>query len=172
MSLDLIILGELKRKKQHIGEMRRDLRNRNIYKVVRFSLGTLYKQIKELERKGYVIGEKREQKGREIIVYSVTSKGIEFFQKILEDRMKLYETNIFIDINELIVNFEFINKKDQLRYFDYIKDGLEKKRQKFFENENFVSYTDKMIFRQQIKVINALKEWIMEEKNKILLDQN
>lgn len=172
MSLDLIILGELKRKKQHIGEMRRDLRNRNIHKVVRFSLGTLYKQIKELERKGYVIGEKREQKGREIIVYSVTSKGIDFFQKILEDRMKLYETNIFIDINELIVNFEFINKKDQLRYFDYIKDGLEKKRQKFFENENFVSYTDKMIFRQQIKVMNALKEWIMEEKNEILLDQN
>lgn len=172
MSLDLIILGELKRKSQHIGEMRRNLKNKNIHKVIHFNLGTLYKQIKKLQEKEYVIGEKRKQRGKEIIVYSVTLKGVEFFQKILEDRVKLYETNIFIDINELIVNFEFINKKDQLRYFDYIKDGLEKKTQKFFENENFVSYTDKMIFRQQIRVINALKEWIMEEKNGILLDQN
>ena len=172
MSLDLIILGNLKRKSQHIGEMRRNLKNKYIHKVIRFSLGTLYGKIKELERKEYVIGEKKEQKGQEIIVYSITSEGEKFFERVLEGRIKHYEPNIFIDINELIVNFEFINKKDQLKYFDYIKDELEKKKQKFYQNKNLVSYIDKMIFRQQIKVINALEEWIVEEKNEILLEKN
>lgn len=172
MSLDLIILGELKRKSQYIGEMRRDLKNKNIHKVIRFSLGTLYKKIKELEKKEYVIGEKTKKKDNDIVLYSITSKGAEFFKEMLEIRMKNYETNIFIDINELIVNFEFINQKNRLEYFDYIKDELEEKRQKLYKNKNFVSYTDKMIFRQQIKVINALKEWIIEEKNEILLEKN
>lgn len=172
MSLDLIILGNLKQKPQHIGEMRRNLKNKYIHKVIRFSLGTLYDKIKELERKEYVIGEKKEQKGQEIIVYSITSEGEKFFERILGERIRHYEPNIFIDINELIVNFDFINKKDQLKYFDYIKDELEKKKQKFYQNKNLVLYIDKMIFRQQIKVINALEEWITEEKNEILLEQN
>lgn len=172
MSLDLIILGELKRKSQYIGEMKKDLKNKNIHKVIRFSLGTLYKKIKELEKKEYVIGEKIKKKGNDIVLYSITPKGADFFKETLEIKMKNYETNIFIDINELIVNFEFINKKDQLEYFDYIKDKLEEKRQKLCKNKNFLSYTDKMIFRQQIKVINALEEWIIEEKNEILLEQN
>ena len=171
MSLYLVMLWELKRKPQHIGEMKRNLKNKNIHKVIRFTLGSMYMKVKEFEKKEYVVGEKREEKGKEIIVYSITPKGINFFEKVLHGRFFHYETNIYVDANELIVNFEYINKKDQLNYLDEIKNELGKKKEKLYQNKNFVSCTDKMIFRQQIKVISALEEWIEDEKNEILADK-
>lgn len=172
MNLDLIILGELKRKSQYIGEMKRDLKSKNIHKVIPLKLETFYKKIKELEEKEYVIGEKKEKKGNDIIIYSITPKGVDYFEDMISLKTKYYETNVFISINDLIVNFEFVNKEERLKYFNNIKEEIKKKKQKLYENKNFVSYTDKMIFRQQAKIIKALEEWIIEEQNEILSEEN
>lgn len=170
-SLDLVVLGALKEKPQYAGEIITNLKSRNIHKVMRFSLTTIYKEVVTLEKEGYVIGsDVPREKGQDIRIYTITEKGKEFFDEIMKLRLEKHHIEIAVNINDLIINLSFIEVKERLKYIEYIKQNILEAKQKLYIDKTIESYADKLIFTQQEKLLNALEEWIIEVEDEILMN--
>ena len=168
-NLDIVILGALKEKPQCIGEIQRNIKNRNIHKIAHFSLTNVYSTMKKLEIDGLVIGENKRRGNRtDIIIYNITKSGEKYFEEAIEGRCKNPQLNIFTDINYLIVNMEFIDDEKKIEYYKNIKNKIIEKKDSIIKSKVNKSYVDELIIKQQIKLLNALEEWIEEAKEDIV----
>ena len=162
-SLDLIILGALKEKPQYAGEIQGNLKKRKIHKMIHFNLGTIYKKAVELEKDGYIKGKNvQREKGSDLRVYSITKEGERYFEEIVQLRSKKPLLNIYVDINDLILTFEFVEQEKRILYFRRIREEISKEKDKLYLNRDFNSYIDELLYKQQEKLLNALEEWLKE----------
>ena len=98
-TIDLIVLGMLKKEPLSAYDLQKLVEYRNISKWVKISTPSIYKKVIQLEEKGYISSHiEREGKMPEKSVYSLTEKGKRQFEKLMLE-ISCKPINIFLDFN-------------------------------------------------------------------------
>ena len=137
-TIDLIVLGMLKKEPLSAYDLQKLVEYRNISKWVKISTPSIYKKVIQLEEKGYISSHiEKEGKMPEKSVYSLTEKGKQQFVRVLAYRAR----------KEL--------KK-------YLEENIALKKSK-----EDIPVTGMAVLRQQYTLAEAIEEWIASLKKEI-----
>lgn len=169
-TIDLIVLGMLKKEPMGAYDLQKLVEYRNISKWVKISTPSIYKKVIQLEEKGYIVSHtEKEGKMPEKAVYSLTEKGEREFEKLMVE-ISRKPVNIFLDFNAVIVNLENMPPDSQRECLDNIENGV--KQLKTYleenialkENDTDVPATGMAVLRQQYVLAQAIEEWVQSLK--------
>ena len=169
-TIDLIVLGILKKQPLGAYDLQKLVEYRNISKWVKISTPSIYKKVIQLEEKGYIVSRiEKEGQMPEKAVYSLTEKGEQQFEKLM-DELSCKPVNIFLDFNAVIVNLENIpleNRRKCLKNIDnsvkqlkiYLENNINLK-----ENDTDIPVTGMAVLQQQYVLAQAIEEWLESVK--------
>lgn len=169
-TIDLIVLGMLKKEPMGAYDLQKLVEYRNISKWVKISTPSIYKKVIQLEEKGYIVSHtEKEGKMPEKAVYSLTEKGEQEFEKLMVE-ISRKPINIFLDFNAVIVNLENMPPESQRECLDNIENSV--KQLKTYleenialkENDTDVPATGMAVLRQQYVLAQAIEEWVKSLK--------
>ena len=107
-TIDLIVLGMLKKESLSAYDIQKLVEYRNISKWVKISTPSIYKKVLQLEEKGFITGNiVKEGKMPEKVIYSLTDSGEQQFEKLMME-IASKPIQIFLDFNAVIVNLDSI----------------------------------------------------------------
>lgn len=165
-TIDLIVLGILKKEPMSAYDIQKLVEYRNISKWVKISTPSIYKKVIQLEEKGYISSHmEKEGKMPEKAVYSLTEKGKQQFEKLMIE-ISCKPVNIFLDFNAVIVNLESMTKEKQQECLDNIESSMETLKAYLEENIALkegcsdVPVTGMAVLKQQYLLAQAIEEWI------------
>ena len=128
-TIDLIVLGMLKKQPLSAYDIQKLVEYRNISKWVKISTPSIYKKVIQLEGKGLIKSRsEREGKMPEKAVYSLTRTGEAAFEELMLE-ISSRPVNIFLDLNAVIVNLESMPHEKQ-QECTVCRDSVEKYRSK------------------------------------------
>ena len=172
-TIDLIVLGMLKRESLSAYDIQKLVEYRNISKWVKISTPSIYKKVIQLEEKGLITSyTEKDGKMPEKAVYTLTDAGKEEFEKLMLE-ISCKPINIFLDFNAVIVNLESMSKESQKECLANIENNMNMLKTYLEENialkENApdVPTTGMAVLRQQFLLVQAIKEWITELKKEL-----
>ena len=172
-TIDLIVLGMLKRESLSAYDIQKLVEYRNISKWVKISTPSIYKKVIQLEEKGLITSHtEKDGKMPEKAVYTLTDAGKEEFEKLMLE-ISCKPINIFLDFNAVIVNLESMLKESQKECLDNIENNMNMLKTYLEENialkENApdVPATGMAVLRQQFLLVQAIEEWITELKKEL-----
>ncbi len=165
-TIDLIVLGMLKRESLSAYDIQKLVEYRNISKWVKISTPSIYKKVIQLEEKGLITSRtEKEGKMPEKAVYSLTDAGNEEFEKLMLE-ISCKPINIFLDFNAVIVNLESMTQERQRECLDNIESNINVMKTYLEENialkENIpdIPATGMAVLHQQVLLVQAIEEWI------------
>ena len=170
VTIDLIVLGMLKKEELSAYDIQKLVEYRNISKWVKVSTPSIYKKVLQLEQKG-LVSSRTEKEGNmpEKAVYSLTENGETEFEKLMHELSKK-PIHMFLDFNAVIVNLESMPKEAQKECLDEIEMNIEillnylEENQKWKEKAKDVPATGMAVLRQQLMLAQAIKAWIADLK--------
>ncbi|MDE5964037.1 MAG: PadR family transcriptional regulator, partial [Eubacterium sp.] len=123
-TIDLIVLGMLRRESLSAYDIQKLVEYRNISKWVKISTPSIYKKVIQLEEKG-LITSRTEKDGKmpEKAVYTLTDAGKEEFEKLMFE-ISCKPINIFLDFNAVIVNLESMSKESRKECLGNIENNI------------------------------------------------
>lgn len=169
-TIDLIVLGMLKKESLSAYDIQKLVEYRNISKWVKISTPSIYKKVIQLEEKGLITSHtEKEGKMPEKSVYTLTDAGKEEFEKLMLE-ISCKPINIFLDFNAVVVNLESMSKERQKECLDniernmnvlktYLKENLALK-----ENVSDVPAMGMAVLHQQFLLVQTIEKWIAELK--------
>ncbi len=173
-TIDLIVLGMLKRESLSAYDIQKLVEYRNISKWVKISTPSIYKKVIQLEEKGLITSRaEKEGKMPEKAVYSLTDAGNEEFEKLMLE-ISCKPINIFLDFNAVIVNLESMEKEQQRECLDNIESNINvlksylEENMDLKENATDVPATGMAVLHQQFRLVQAIEEWIRALKEELL----
>ena len=173
-TIDLIVLGMLKRESLSAYNIQKLVEYRNISKWVKISTPSIYKKVIQLEEKGFITSRmEKEGKMPEKAVYSLTDAGNEEFEKLMLE-ISCKPINIFLDFNAVIVNLESMEKEQQRECLDNIESNINVLKSYFEENVDLkenapdIPATGMAVLHQQFRLVQAIEEWIRALKEELL----
>ena len=173
-TIDLIVLGMLKRESMSAYDIQKLVEYRNISKWVKISTPSIYKKVIQLEEKGFITSRtEKEGKMPEKAVYSLTNAGNEEFEKLMLE-ISCKPINIFLDFNAVIVNLESMEKEQQRECLDNIESNINVLKSYLEENVDLkenapdVPATGMAVLHQQFRLVQAIEEWIRALKEELL----
>ena len=172
-TIDLIVLGMLKRESMSAYDIQKLVEYRNISKWVKISTPSIYKKVIQLEEKG-LITSRTEKVGKmpEKAVYSLTDAGNEEFERLMIE-ISCKPINIFLDFNAVIVNLESMAKEQQRECLNHIESNINVLKSYLEENismkENApdIPATGMAVLHQQFLLVQTIEEWIATLKKKL-----
>lgn len=165
-TIDLIVLGMLKKEPMSAYDIQKLVEYRNISKWVKISTPSIYKKAIQLEKKGLIKGETvKEGKMPEKAVYSLTEAGEAEFERLMFE-IASKPISIFLDFNAVIVNLDSLPPEKQkmcvaeieenIRTLKaYLKENIAQK-----ENKPDIPATGMAVLRQQFVLVEAIEAWI------------
>ena len=165
-TIDLIVLGILKKEPMSAYDIQKLVEYRNISKWVKISTPSIYKKAIQLEEKGLIRSEiVKEGKMPEKAIYSLTEAGEAEFERLMFE-IAAKPINIFLDFNAVIVNLESLPPEKQKTCIaekeqnvsvlkSYLEDNIREK-----ENEPSIPATGMAVLRQQYVLVEAIQAWI------------
>ena len=171
-TIDLIVLGMLKKEALSAYDIQKLVEYRNISKWVKISTPSIYKKVIQLEEKGYISSNiVKEGKMPEKAIYSLTEAG----EKQLENLMfeiSAKPVQIFLEFNAVIVNLDALSPKNQMKCLtdieanvktlkSYLEENLKAK-----ENVPEIPQTGLSVLHQQFVLAQSIETWIEELKLK------
>ena len=171
-TIDLIVLGMLKKEALSAYDIQKLVEYRNISKWVKISTPSIYKKVIQLEEKGYISSNiVKEGKMPEKAIYSLTEAG----EKQLENLMfeiSAKPVQIFLDFNAVIVNLDALSPENQMKCLtdieanvktlkSYLEENLKAK-----ENVPEIPQTGLSVLHQQFVLAQSIETWIEELKLK------
>lgn len=170
-TIDLIVLGMLKRESLSAYDIQKYVEYRNISKWVKISTPSIYKKVIQLEEKGLITSH-TEKNGKmpEKAVYSLTDAGIKEFEKLMFE-ISCKPVNIFLDFNAVIVNLENMPKAQQKNCLDNIEKNIKTLKSYLKENMDLKETAPGIpamgiaVLRQQFLLVQAIEEWIASLKH-------
>lgn len=172
-TIDLIVLGMLKKEPLSAYDLQKLVEYRNISKWVKISTPSIYKKVIQLEEKGYISSHiEREGKMPEKSVYSLTEKGKRQFEKLMLE-ISCKPINIFLDFNAVIVNLDSMPRERQQECLDNIESSMEVLKKYLEENialkksKEDIPVTGMVVLQQQYTLAEAIEEWIASLKKEI-----
>lgn len=165
-TIDLILLGILKKESLSAYDIQKTVEYRNISKWVKISTPSIYKKVLQLEEKG-LITSRIEKYGKmpEKAVYSLTADGEKEFETLMLE-IAAKPINIFLDFNAVIVNLDELsseNQKNCLEHIGYnIKTLKNYLKKNINEKENIPSIpkTGMAVLHQQYVLAQTIETWI------------
>ena len=146
-TIDLIVLGILKKEPMGAYDIQKLVEYRNISKWVKISTPSIYKKAIQLEEKGFIKGEiVKEGKMPEKAVYSLTDEGEKEFVKLMMETAS--KQSCIASIEE---NIEILKT--------YLEENLREK-----ENDPEIPKTGMAVLQQQIVLADAIEKWIISLK--------
>lgn len=165
-TIDLIVLGILKKESLSAYDIQKLVEYRNISKWVKISTPSIYKKVIQLEEKGYVKSTMvKEGKMAEKAVYSLTETGKQAFEALMLE-IASKPIHIFLDLNAVIVNLSSLTPENQTLCLTRIKKNV--KILKAYLEENIhtkehipeIPETGMAVLRQQFILAQAIETWI------------
>lgn len=170
-TIDLIVLGMLKKEALSAYDIQKLVEYRNISKWVKISTPSIYKKVIQLEEKGYISSSiVKEGKMPEKAVYSLTEAG----EKQLENLMfeiAAKPIQIFLDFNAVIVNLDALSPENQMKCLTNIEANVKTLKSYLEENlqakENIpeIPQTGLAVLQQQFVLTQAIETWIESLKS-------
>lgn len=169
-TIDLIVLGILKKKALSAYDIQKLVEYRNISKWVKISTPSIYKKVLQLEGKGYIKSDIKEGKMAEKAVYSLTDAGDKEFQRLMLE-IAAKPIRIFLDFNAVIVNLTSLSMEEQKVCLASIEDNI--KTLKSYIEENIdrkeglpeIPETGMAVLQQQLILAEAIEAWIANLKD-------
>ena len=169
-TIDLIVLGILKKESLSAYVIQKIVEYRNISKWVKISTPSIYKKVIQLEKKGYMKGDVvKEGNMAEKTVYSLTEAGEKQFEKLMLE-IASKPVRIFLDFNAVIVNLDSLPKEKQKSCLTEIENNMETLKGYIEENISLKEHlpeipkTGMAVLEQQLILAQALETWIEELK--------
>lgn len=165
-TIDLIVLGILKKDSLSAYDIQKLVEYRNISKWVKISTPSIYKKVIQLEGKGLIKGTTvKEGNMAEKAVYSLTDKGEQEFQKLMME-IAAKPIQIFLDFNAVIVNLDSLSRELQKSCLQdiaentrilksYIEENLAMKK-----NIPDIPETGIAVLQQQLILAQSMEAWI------------
>ena len=144
-TIDLIVLGILKKESMSAYDIQKLVEYRNISKWVKISTPSIYKKVIQLEEKGYI-----------------TSTQVK--------EISLKPIHIFLDFNAVIVNLDSLSRENQKVCLANIEDNIKTLKSYLEENQNLkknapeIPETGMAVLEQQLILIQAIETWIASMK--------
>ena len=172
-TIDLIVLGMLKKQALSAYEIQKLVEYRNISKWVKISTPSIYKKVIQLEEKGLLQSVPvREKNMPEKAVYSLTASGEQEFERLMQE-ISIQPIRIFLDFNAVIVNLDSVSSEMQTSCIaaieknvqdlkSYLEGNLREK-----ENAPEVPSIGLAVLRQQFVLAEAIENWITALKMKL-----
>ena len=162
-TIDLIVLGMLKKEPMGAYDIQKLVEYRNISKWVKISTPSIYKKAIQLEEKGFIKGEiVKEGKMPEKAVYSLTDEGEKEFVKLMMETA--------LDFNAVIVNLDKLPPESQQSCIASIEENIEilktylEENLREKENDPEIPKTGMAVLQQQIVLADAIEKWIISLK--------
>ena len=172
-TIDLIVLGMLKKQALSAYDIQKLVEYRNISKWVRISTPSIYKKVIQLEEKGLLQSVAvRENKMPEKAVYSLTASGEQEFERLMME-LSVQPIRMFLDFNAVIVNLDSVPSEMQKSCIAGIEKNLQDLKaylnENLLEKENApdVPKTGLAVLRQQIVLAETIAVWIEELKEQL-----
>ena len=169
-TIDLIVLGILKKESMSAYDIQKLVEYRNISKWVKISTPSIYKKVIQLEEKGYITSTQvKEGKMPEKAVYTLTDSGNSQFEKLMVE-ISIKPIHIFLDFNAVIVNLDSLSRENQKVCLANIEDNIKTLKSYLEENENLkknapeIPETGMAVLEQQLILIQAIETWIASMK--------
>ena len=174
-TIDLIVLGMLKKETMSAYDIQKLVEYRNISKWVKISTPSIYKKAVQLEKKGLIKGEViKEGKMPEKSVYSLTEAGEKEFERLMFE-ISSKPIHIFLDFNAVIVNIDSLpeetwksclaNIEDQVKTLkSYLEENLDIKK-----NDPEIPEVGMAVLEQQYMLAQAIEMWISSMKGRFNL---
>ena len=171
-TIDLIVLGMLKKQALSAYDIQKLVEYRNISKWVRISTPSIYKKVIQLEEKGLLQSVAvRENNMPEKAVYSLTASGQRAFEELMEE-LSLQPVRVFLDFNAVIVNLDSVPlemqkscvaniEKNVQDMKAYLEENLREK-----ENAPDVPETGMAVLRQQYILAETMEAWLEDLKKR------
>lgn len=165
-TIDLIVLGMLKKEPMSAYDIQKLVEYRNISKWIKVSTPSIYKKTIQLEKKGLIRGELvKEGKMPEKSVYSLTDAGQAEFERLMME-ISSKPINIFLDFNAVIVNLDSLPPEKQKSCVAEIKDNIKILKsyleQNIQEKTNVpdIPATGMAVLHQQYILAESIEAWI------------
>lgn len=169
-TIDLIVLGILKKEPMGAYDIQKLVEYRNISKWVKISTPSIYKKAIQLEEKGLIKGKiVKEGKMPEKAVYSLTEAGEKEFEKLMLE-IAGKPIHLFLDFNAVIVNLDSLSPQMQKECINKIEENIDILKmyleQNLKEKENIpeIPKTGIAVLRQQMVLVDAIEKWISSLK--------
>lgn len=171
-TIDLIVLGMLKKQALSAYDIQKLVEYRNISKWVRISTPSIYKKVIQLEEKGLLQSAAvREGNMPEKAVYSLTASGEQAFERLMEE-LSAQPVRMFLDFNAVVVNLDSVPmemqrscvaniEKNVQELRAYLEENLQEK-----ENAPDVPEIGMAVLRQQYVLAETIAAWIEELKKR------
>ncbi len=169
-TIDLIVLGILKRESLSAYDIQKLVEYRNISKWVKISTPSIYKKVIQLEEKGFIKSRiEKEGKMPEKAVYSLTEEGEKEFQNLMLE-IAAKSINIYLDFNAVIVNLDELPQESQKVCLTSIENNV--RQLKTYLEENLlakgnapdVPENGMAVLQQQFILAQAIETWISSLK--------
>ena len=165
-TIDLIVLGMLKKESLSAYYIQKLVEYRNISKWVKISTPSIYKKVIQLEKKGYVKScLVKEGKMPEKAVYSLTLSGEEQFEKLMLETAGR-PIRIFLDFNAVIVNLSSLPPQKQQLCLEEIEKNVLSLKAYLEENLNAkesieaIPATGLAVLQQQYILVQTIETWL------------
>ncbi|NBI19061.1 PadR family transcriptional regulator [Neglecta sp. X4] len=171
-TIDLIVLGMLKKQPLSAYDIQKLVEYRNISKWVKISTPSIYKKVIQLEEKSLLQSVLvRENNMPEKAVYSLTDSGEQEFERLMRE-LSAQPIRMFLDFNAVIVNLDSVPLEMQKTCIDSIEKNVqdlktyleENLREK--ENAPEVPEIGMAVLRQQFVLAETIGIWIEELKKR------
>lgn len=170
-TIDLIVLGILKKEPMGAYDIQKLVEYRNISKWVKISTPSIYKKAIQLEEKGLIKAEiVKEGKMPEKTVYSLTDIGNKEFEKLMFE-ISAKPLHIFLDFNAVIVNLDGLSSENQKLCITDIEKNIKILKNSLEENlrtkKNIpeIPKTGLAVLQQQLVLVEAIETWIISLKD-------
>ncbi len=164
-SVDLVILGFLKKKSMSAYDMTQTVKKSRLKKIIKIGSPTIYQNIKKLKTKEYLSSETvKEGEMPEKIVYSLTDKGEHYFLELME-RFSSTPGRMFFDFNAFLKNLPSVDHDTGLRMLKNLKLFFYDMKEDLENDINDIkspSFELRAILRQYYFLLKAMINWIEE----------
>ena len=170
-TIDLIVLGMLKRESLSAYEIQKLVEYRNISKWVKISTPSIYKKVIQLEEKGLIRSNiVKEGKMPEKAIYSLTDTGAKEFENLMNE-IASQPIHFFLDFNAVIVNLSSLPPEGQKLCLEKIEDNV--KTLKTYLEENIrekesvpdIPETGMAVLQQQYILAQTIEAWVASLKD-------
>ncbi|MCB7305725.1 PadR family transcriptional regulator [Bariatricus massiliensis] len=165
-TIDLIVLGMLKKGALSAYDIQKLVEYRNISKWVKISTPSIYKKVIQLEEKGFVKGSTvKEGKMPEKVLYSLTKEGEKEFEALMFE-IAAQPIHFFLDFNAVIVNLPSLPEEEQRQCLTRIKENIEHLKSYLEENirekesNPGIPETGMAVLRQQLILAQSIEAWV------------
>ncbi|RDU25181.1 PadR family transcriptional regulator [Anaerosacchariphilus polymeriproducens] len=172
-TIDLIVLGILKKESLSAYDIQKIVEYRNISRWVKISTPSIYKKVIQLEEKGYIQSTMvKEGKMPQKAVYSLTDEGEKQFEKLMIG-IASQPINIFLDFNAVIVNLDSLSPEKRKLSLTNIENNIKTLKSYLEENMNTkgnmseIPETGKAVLQQQYILAQAIETWINSLKESL-----